>query len=751
MLATLLFIDRKIWSVFYCSIIKQHFNRYFCDKYFFILNKRQVLLFTLLLGLFTTHFFHGQEKRKIEIKYSGFLQTNEEKYPGAKILTRDDAQQVHVAHNGAEMWCDKAIHYSQENFIEAYGNVVIKQGDTINMTSKYVEYSGITELAFAHGKVVLTDPNSTITTDTLYFDKLNEQAFYKTGGTVVKDSSGTITSKIGRYYMAQKKYQFVEDVVLVNDESTINSNYFDFYSDTGHAYLFGPSTITTETSKTYCEKGFYDTENNVGYALKNAKIDYDNRIIEGDSLYFDDTKKFASASNNIKVTDTINNSIIKGHYAEVFKEKDSVFITKRALAITVQENDSVYIHADKIMVTGKPENRIINAHYGAKMYKSDMSGKADSIYSNQKTGITKLINIGKFTTGDKFSVKRKPVLWNMENQMTGDTIHLISNNETEKIDSLLVFNNAFIISQDTISKTGYNQINGLSLVGLFNEENQLRQVDITKNAQSIFYARNDKQELIGIDKAKSGSISMLFSNGDIEEYTRLNQVDGNLYPESKYPEKEKFLKGFDWREEERPKSVEDLFKDDEPYNLPTIKGLDDYVPQDAFFNEAMMERIELAGKNTPENKAARNVPEINESTNNLLLFPNEFDNTKWHKHQLKVTTNIEKAPDNSLSAEGVEGTANSDGHLFQSINVSGQFKFSVWLKGKGLIRIRFQEHGGKYKVFENLDITLTDDWKKYQITGNYSNNKYPLRCLVSNIQTNDKFYIWGAELIKLSN
>ncbi|XMO86829.1 OstA-like protein [Algibacter sp. AS12] len=582
------------------------------------MNKLHLLLFTLFIGFVSIT--GAQEKKKIKIEYAGKLTIDDENYPGAKILTRDDAQQVHIEHGGANMWCDKAIHYSKDNFIEAYGNVKLKQGDTINMTSKYIEYSGITELAFASGDVVMTDPNSTITSDTLYMDRTRQQAYYRSGGTVVKDSSGTITSKIGRYYMDQKKYQFVEDVVLVSEESTINSDFFDFYSDTGYAYLFGPSTITTEESKTYCEKGFYDTENKVGYALKKARIDYDDRIIEGDSLFFDNNKSFASASNNIKITDTINNSIVKGHYAEVFKEKDSLFITKRALAITVQENDSIYIHADRIMVTGKPENRIINAYYNARIFKTDLSGKSDSIHSDEKTGITKLINIPRLSKGDKFSVVRKPILWNLENQMTGDTIHLISNPESEKIDSLLVFENAFVISRDTISENGYNQINGKRLVGLFNDKNELNQVDVTKNAQSIFYARNDKQELIGIDKSKSGSISILFADGDIDEYTRYNQIDGNLFPESKFPEKEKFLKGFDWREDERPRSVDDLFKDDPPLELPVIKGLEDYIPQEDFVDDAMVERIKEADERnkTSSNitsKASRNLPKPIKKTN----------------------------------------------------------------------------------------------------------------------------------------
>lgn len=580
---------------------------------FFILNRLQSIVFIIFLSLVSIITLQAQEKKQIEIPYSGFLTFDEINYPGAKILTRDDSQQVHIIHGSINLWCDKAIHFSEEKFIEAYGNVKMIQGDTINMTSKYIEYSGKTQLAFASGDVILKDPNSTITSDTLYFDRLKQQSFYRSGGTVVKDSSGTITSKIGRYYMETKKYQFVEDVVLVNEEATINSNFFDFYSDTGHAFLFGPSTIVTEDSKTYCEKGFYDTENKIGYALKNSKIYYDNRIIEGDSLFFDNNRNFASANNNIKITDTINNSVAKGHYAEVFKDKDSLFITKRALAITVQENDSIYMHADKLTVTGKPEHRIIKAYYNAKIYKSDISAKSDSIHADQKTGLTKLINLDRFAQSDAFSTKRKPILWNVENQMTGDTIHLISNPETEKLDSLLVFNNAFIISKDTISENGFNQIKGMRLTGWFNDENTLRKVDIDKNAQSIFYARNELQELIGIDKAKSGSISMLFDNGDIEEYSRFNQIDGKMYPESQYPKNELLLKSFDWREEERPTSVEDLFKDDPPLELPIIKGLDDYIPQEDFFDEALLKRIKKADDEAKPNKekkpkASRSLP-----------------------------------------------------------------------------------------------------------------------------------------------
>ncbi|TYA53903.1 OstA-like protein [Formosa maritima] len=551
---------------------------------------------TLFFCLLFFGLSYAQEQKRIEIKYSGFLEFKEEEAPGLKVMTRDDSQQIHVIHEGVNMYCDQALLYSNEDFIEAYGNVKMVQGDTINMSAKYVEYSGKTKLAFASGNVILKEPNSTLTTDTLYFDRVKQQSYYKSGGKVVRDSSGTITSRIGRYYMNEEKYQFVKNVVLTHPDYKIKTKHLDFYSKTGHAYLYGPSTIVTEDSKTYCEKGFYDTENKQGYGVKKTKIEYDNRVFEGDSMYFDNSRNFASATNNITVTDTINKSIIKGHYAEVYKAKDSVFITKRALAITVQENDSIYIHADTLMVTGKPDKRITRAFRNTKMYKSDMSGKADSIHVNHQTGLTQLINLANLSPKDAFAVKRRPIIWNLDNQITGDTIHIKSNPKTEKIDSLIVFYDTFLISKDTISEDSYNQISGKRLIGLFDEENNLRQVDVIKNAESIFFARNDKQELFGIDKAKSGSISIFFADGQMEQYVRYNQIDAKTYPESDFPKNARKLRGFDWREDERPKSVEDLFSEDPPLKLPKIKGLEDYVPQAEFFDEKMLGRIEKAEK-----------------------------------------------------------------------------------------------------------------------------------------------------------
>ncbi|NNG10286.1 MAG: OstA-like protein, partial [Arenibacter sp.] len=504
------------------------------------------------------------ETKQINIVYGANFTKDEKQYPGAAIFSKDE-RQVQFEHEGADLWCDIAIYYQKENKLKAIGNIRLQQGDSVQLTSGKIDYDGNANLAKAWENVVLNHSSMTLTTDTLRFNRETQEAYYKDFGTVV-DSSNTLTSKIGRYFTQLKKSQFIDSVHLVNPEFDLVSKQLDYYTASKNAYLYGPSTITGETYKMYCERGFYDTKIENGYGIKNTRIDYNNRIIKGDSLYFDKKSEFASATNNITIRDTINNGLIKAHYAEVYKAKDSVFATKRAVAINLVEQDSLYMHGDTLMITGKPEQRILRAFKNAKFYKTDLSGKCDSIHFNQKTGITQLIT--------------KPIIWNGENQMTGDSIHLLSNLETEKLDSLKVINNAFIIAMDTVGKVGYNQAKGKDLFGKF-EDNKLNLIDLVKNTEVIYYMYNDDQELIGIDKTICSAIRITMANNEIEDITFITNPDGDIFPEKDLPDNSRKLKGFIWRGDERILTKDDIFdEDDNNIKLVTIQGVDNPIDLD---------------------------------------------------------------------------------------------------------------------------------------------------------------------------
>ena len=485
---------------------------------------------------------HAQKSKPIVIINADFSDINQAEIPDALLLRGN----VKLSHDGVIFTCNTAYFFQKENYLKAFGNVQMVQGDTLFLNSKYAEYNGEVKKAYATGNVLMRSPESTLVTDTINFDRNSQQAFYNSFGTIT-NKENTLKSKSGRYFANEKKFKFLTAVTIINPKYVIKSNHLDYYTNSGHSYLFGPSTITSKENFIYTEKGFYDTKKNFAHFTRKSYIKYNDRLIKGDSLYYDRNREFASATNNVKITDSINKGIIKGHYAEVYRNQDSMYVTKRAVAINLVEKDSVYIHGKKLMVTGKTGNRLIRAFNNVRFYKKDLSGKCDSISSDQKVGLTKLIG--------------KPVLWNYENQMTGDIMHLIGNNKTEKLDSLKVLNNAFIVSKDTIGP-GYNQVKGQNLYGKF-VDSKLHEVDIIKNTEVIYYLRNDEQELIGINKSVSSKINMILDKNTIETITNFNQIDGDIYPEKELPENARKLRGFIWRGEERIKSKDAIFPPEE--------------------------------------------------------------------------------------------------------------------------------------------------------------------------------------------
>lgn len=478
--------------------------------------------------------------KRIQIIHSDNSSIDEARLPGATILLGN----VVIRHEGIKLNCKKAVHYKNQNFIKAFGDVILNQGDSIVQTSQYTEYNGNNQKALSWGNVVIKDSKMTLSTDTLNFDRNRQVLFYKYGATI-KDSANVLTSNTGNYYLENNKFQAVSNVVLTNPDYILESNHLDYYTDSGRAYLYGASTITSENNLIYCEKGFYDTKQNVSHFTRNARIEFDEKEIKADSLFYNRNLGFASASDNIVMIDTVNHVVLKGNYAEFFEKVDSAFVIKKALAITNTNKDSLFMHGDTILATGKPENRIIRAYHSVKFFKSDLSGKCDSIHSDQGTGLTQMF--------------RSPVLWSNKSQITGDTIQLLNNTITNTLDSLKVLKNAFIIDKDSI---GFNQIKGRDLYGKF-EENDLRFINIIGNAEVIHFVRDEAQALIGIEKTSCSEIQFVLRDSKIESSKFINQPDGQTYPPSKLPINARKLRGFIWRDSEKPLSKSDIFIKDE--------------------------------------------------------------------------------------------------------------------------------------------------------------------------------------------
>ena len=527
------------------------------------------IIFLLAIGKVVAQ----EEPKIIKIIQAGGSTQDEFYFPGANILVKKEGIRVQLFHEGALIKSDISYFYPKKNFFKANGDVVFTQGDSLKMTCEQIEYDGTSKLAKAWGKVVLERPDMTLKTDTLYLDRANSKAFYNSFGTIV-DEKRKLTSIRGTYFMNEKKYRFITRVKIDDPEYELKSQQLDYYTESDKAFFYGKTTIVGEEYDIFCEKGAYDTQLQKGNFQKNAVIFYDNKEIRGDSLYFENERNYAAATNNVSVIDTLNKSVINGHYGEIFKAKDSAIITRRALAINIIDQDSLYIHADTLIATGPPEKKILRGYYDVRIFKKDLRGKSDSLHLDQSTGLIKLLKLPLNRKENQIlsssqKNKKNPILWFGKSQMSGDKIFLISDIKTKKLDSLKIVGNSWIVERDSISETGFNQIKGGVLDGLF-KDGKLSEIDVSKNTEVIYYMYSDEEnELIGIDKTTCSRLKMITKENEIEDITFFVSPDGDLFPDKDLPINERKLDGFIWREEERPNTILQLFSEEDNQFQPT--------------------------------------------------------------------------------------------------------------------------------------------------------------------------------------
>ena len=141
----------------------------------------------------------------------------------------NDAQvlrgKVEFEHDGAHLYCDSANFFEASNSFEAWGHVRMIQGDTLSLTSDYGYYDGNNKsmeakIFSSDRQVVLRNRATTLYTDTLYFDRIDNMGYYNEGGKLV-DKTTTLTSVHGEYHTDTKDAFFTENVKMVDKNSTL--------------------------------------------------------------------------------------------------------------------------------------------------------------------------------------------------------------------------------------------------------------------------------------------------------------------------------------------------------------------------------------------------------------------------------------------------------------------------------------------------------------------------------------------------
>ncbi|AQG79984.1 OstA-like protein [Spirosoma montaniterrae] len=515
---------------------------------------------------------------------------------------------VRFRQKGVLMFCDLAIQNVTTNVIEAYGNVRLVQGDTISVRSDTMFYYGNTRQANLRGRVTMRDRKMTLTTSQLDYDMLSGMAYYPKPGRIV-DKENVLTSREGYYDTRIKQFIFRQNVRLVNTKGTLTADSLLYNSNTRIATFQGPTRITNKDGVLTSVAGQYNTTTGISNFQRRATVETPKYRLTGDSLYYDNTTELGIAKGNVLMVAKDRKAIILGDHVRYNGKNGISRVTGHAVAKSLANettNDTLYLRADTLFSFDNKVNntRRFLAQKNVFVFKSDLQSKCDSlIYS---------------TADSTIYFYKKPIVWSQNKyQMEADSMRALLKNNV--INTMFMKGKSFVISLDTLKN--FNQIKGRTITAYFStkiasvttvtptaqatktgiqstkqtrpasvstsaaslakvvsnratkpvsvtvtqqEKTTIDRVIVEGNGQSIYYAVDEKNRMIGLNHVECSRMNIEFNDTKVGQIRFYGQPDAQLVPPSEITDDIKQLDGFRWRDAEKPTKGQVLWVETPP-------------------------------------------------------------------------------------------------------------------------------------------------------------------------------------------
>jgi lipopolysaccharide assembly outer membrane protein LptD (OstA) len=261
-------------------------------------------------------------------------------------------------HRGVKLGCEKAIHNQSSNFIEAYGKIIINQGDTLTIVGDTLLYDGNTRFARVYGKqVILRDKKVSLKTTKIYYDLNRDQAYYPVPGAIVQDSS-RLSSKEGYYNTKTKYFRYIGDVEIINPSYVLCTDSLDYDTYSKQAIFKTYTTIKSKNGDLSAYKGRYNIKTKVSAFEGRAKVSNVDYSLEGDTLNFDNIKSSGTAKGNVVFVSFNDSLIVVGNKGIRTGEIGLTKIIGNTISQRVAKNDTLLIASDTLWVFEKNKKQI---------------------------------------------------------------------------------------------------------------------------------------------------------------------------------------------------------------------------------------------------------------------------------------------------------------------------------------------------------------------------------------------------------
>lgn len=514
---------------------------------------------TLLLIVFCAMFLYAstvsqtrrssqpqKDKDRVYLIHSDELRYDRWRNNDAQVLTGN----VHFEHDGANLYCDSANFFEASNSFEAWGNVRMVQGDTLSLTSDYGYYDGNNKfieakVLDADKKVVLRNRTTTLYTDQLYYDRIDNMGYYNTSGRLV-DKTTTLTSIYGEYHTDTKDAFFTEEVNMADKNFTLTTDTL-VYNTTSHiAHIVGPSDILSGRSHIYSEQGFYNTDTEEAELLERSTLDNGGRTLTGDSLWHNGRTGISEAFMNVIYKDSVNNNMLFCDYGFYNDSTGYAMCTEKAMAVDFSQRDSLFMHADTFKVftyniDTDSVYRIMHGYYKVRAFRRDVQAVCDSMVYNSKDSCLTLYN--------------DPIIWNVNQQLLGREIRVYMKDSV--IDYAHVIDDAFSI-EELNEKDVFNQVSSKEMYAYFTE-GEIHEAQAVDNVLIVYYPEdNADTTYVGMVSMETTKLRMFMEKKKLKRIWT-PKSDGVMYPMSQIPPEKRFLENFSWYDYVRPTSKQDIF------------------------------------------------------------------------------------------------------------------------------------------------------------------------------------------------
>lgn len=484
-------------------------------------------------------------------------------YAGTDVILKNGRQTLYA-------W--KTLNYNVAQRIGTYrrGGKIIT--DNTEIFSREGEYFLNSKEAFFRKQVFINDKDFSLKTDTLQYNTDDKIALFL-APTRIKQDSSQIYCERGFYDFNLKKAEFLQHPQYLKNTQKATADTIRYDGTLKEVFLIKNArfedSLKVATADTIRYSESADETRLLGNAfykddkqeMKGKRIIYNNKTasfstegrstisdekstLEADVVNYDKTKGLGTASGNVIWQDTVQHITIKCEAMDYNKEKNYVKTKgKRPLLITLIDKDSLFLSADTLVSEKKDSLQTLKAYHDVRIYKSDLQGVSDSLFYSD--------------IDSTFKFYRNPIMWSDSSQFLADTIHLALANK--KINNVFLHNKGFIINN--LEADLYNQIKGRDITVFFND-GKINKMKVDGNAESIYYAKDDKEAYIGINKVVCSEMMIHWGQGKkVEKIDFFAQPKGNITPIKNISNFASFiLTDFNWQPKLQPRSLEDLFK-----------------------------------------------------------------------------------------------------------------------------------------------------------------------------------------------